>query len=419
MARIAIIGSGISGMGAAYLLHPHHTVTLYEKNAVIGGHTRTKLADFGDVQIPVDTGFIVFNDRNYPHLTGLFSTLDVPVIKSDMSFAMTLDRGRFEWGAKDFNAVFGQRRNFFKPPFHRLLREVLRFNREAPGRVAVSPQMTLGELAAAMKLSDRFLRHYILPMGGAIWSAPPSLILGFPARTFVQFFENHGLLSLEGQPQWYTVAGGSREYVVRLTAPFAAQIRTGCAAVKVTRENGLVQVTDGRGETYEYDRIILASHADESLALLADATAEERRILGAFTFQKNHAVLHRDPSFMPKRKRCWASWVYHCEGAAGDELSIGVTYWMNLLQSIDAKYPLFVTLNPGREIAPENVFDRHDFEHPVFTHAAIAAQAEIPGLQGVQNTWFCGAWQRHGFHEDGLASAVNVAQQMGANIPWL
>jgi predicted NAD/FAD-binding protein len=417
MANIAIIGSGISGMGSAHLLHPHHTITLYEKNKVVGGHTRTRNVRYGDRDIAVDTGFIVFNKRNYPNLTPLFEQLGVPIQESNMTFAATVDDGALEWCARDLNGVFGQRRNLLRPSFYKLMAHVLRFNREAKQAVSSNPTMTLGELLGQLKLSQQFLNYYILPMGGAIWSAPPSKILGFPAATFVRFFENHGLLATSGQPQWYTVTGGSQEYVKRITAPFMDRIRTNCAVTRVTRADGTVQVSDSRGETLTYDRVIFASHADETLAMLADATDAERSILGAFTYQNNHAVLHRDPRVMPKRKRCWASWVYMANNA-GSEANISVTYWMNLLQSIDNRYPLFVTLNPIVDIKPEYIFDEHDFTHPVFTREAIAAQARIPELQGQQNTWFAGAYQRYGFHEDGLMSAVNVANSMGVRAAW-
>jgi len=417
MATIAIIGSGISGMGSAHLLHPHHTITLYEKNAIIGGHTRTRTIKYNNREIAVDTGFIVFNKRNYPNLTPLFEQLGVPVQESNMTFAATLDNGTLEWCARDLNGVFGQRRNLLRPSFYKLMAHVARFNREAKHTVASNPTMTLGELIAQLKLSQQFLNYYILPMGGAIWSAPPSKILGFPAATFIRFFENHGLLATSGQPQWYTVTGGSQQYVKRIIAPFSDCIRTNCGVTRVTRANGQVQVSDTRGETLIYDEVIFASHADETLAMLADATDAERSILGAFTYQNNHAVLHRDVRVMPQRKRCWASWVYMANNA-GSEANISVTYWMNLLQSIDTNYPLFVTLNPIIDIKPEYIFDEHDFTHPVFTSEAIAAQARIPELQGQQNSWFAGAYQRYGFHEDGLWSAVNVANGLGVRAPW-
>ena len=420
MKRIAVIGTGISGMGAAYLLHQAgHSVTVYEKNAVTGGHTRTMEVDYNGNSIPVDTGCSVYNIPNYPHLTAMFKHLGVATQKSDMSFAITINQGRLEWGARSLNAVFGQRRNLLRPSFYRLIRDILRFNAEAIAMVEKSPELTLGEMIQAMKLGDWFLRYYILPMGGAIWSCPPKTMLQFPAQTFVQFFKNHALLDIKDQHQWYTVTGGSREYMAKLTAPFLDRIRTDCAALKVVRSQDKVQVADSRGEVHEYDRVVFACHANETLEMLVDATEEERTVLGAFHYQKNRAYLHRDSSIMPKRKACWASWVYHAEGKAGAEPDIAVTYWMNLLQSIDHRHPLFVTLNPVRPIDPSLVFDEHVFEHPVFTREAIAAQTQIPALQGKQNSWFCGAYTRYGFHEDGLSSAVKVAESMGVPIPWL
>jgi uncharacterized protein len=417
MYSIAIIGSGISGMGTAHLLHPKHAITLYEKNAVTGGHTRTKLVDYDGVSIPVDTGFIVYNERNYPNLVGLFKQLNVPTHKSDMTFAATVDGGKFEWCARDVNGVFGQRRNILNPHFYRMLRDVMRFNKRARAMVDAKPELTLGGLVAALKLGSGFMKNYLLPMGGAIWSCSPTTMLAFPARTFIQFFENHGLMAFTGQPQWYTVTGGSREYMARLIAPFADRIRTHCAAVSVRRTAEGVFVRDSRGEELRYDRVVFASHADETLAMLSDATPTEREILGAFQYQTNEAYLHRDVSVMPTRKRCWASWVYHANNA-GDEPAISVTYWMNLLQGIDDSKPLFVTLNPYLPIAPELVFDQHTFTHPVFTRESIAAQARLPEIQGQNNSWFAGAYTRYGFHEDGLLSAVNVAKSMGEVIPW-
>lgn len=419
MTRIAIIGTGISGMGAAYLLHAGgHDITVYEKNSVTGGHTRTKEVVYDGKTIPVDTGFIVYNTPNYPNLTAMFKHLGVATQKSDMSFAVTIDHGRLEWGARTLNSVFGQRSNLLRPSFYRMIRDLLRFNANAVAMVEQHPSLTLGDMIAAMKLGDGFLRYYLLPMGGAIWSCPPKTMLGFPAATFVRFFQNHALLDIKNQHQWYTVTGGSREYMAKLTAPYRDHIRTDCGVVRVVRSPGHVRITDSRGETHEYDRVVFACHANEALAMLSGPSDEERNVLGAFSYQKNVAYLHRDSSIMPKRKTCWASWVYHAQGRAGDEADIGVTYWMNLLQSIDRHMPLFVTLNPVQPIDPELVFDTHVFEHPVFTREAIAAQTQIPALQGKQNSWFCGAYTRYGFHEDGLGSAVKVAESMGVPIPW-
>jgi predicted NAD/FAD-binding protein len=419
MGRIAIIGTGISGLSAAYLLHPHHDITVYEKDARAGGHSRTVTVRHGDRDIPVDTGFIVFNERNYPNLTGLFRHLGVAVKDSDMTFGLTVDGGRLEWGARDFNAVFGQRRNLLRPGFYKLLLQVMRFNASVSQEAARLPNTTLGELLTRMKLGRDFRRSYLLPMAGAIWSCPPQQMLEFPAQTFVRFFENHGLLSVSGQPQWRTVEGGSQQYVNRLTASFSHRIRTGCGATRVVRRNRGVTVIDAQGGEERYDEIVFGCHADETLAILSDASVEERKALGAIGYQRNVAVLHSDPGFMPKNKRCWASWVYHADNHHEDQPAISLTYWMNSLQGIDERYPLFVTLNPSLEIAPEHVFDTHTFMHPVFDFEALEAQRSLKAMQGIRNTWYCGAYLGHGFHEDGLASAIRVATALGATVPWI
>jgi predicted NAD/FAD-binding protein len=417
MARIAIVGTGISGLGAAYLLNPHHDITVYEKAARIGGHTRTVTVSYNGTKIPVDTGFIVFNRQNYPNLTGLFHYLDVPTHESDMTFAATIGEGWLEWGAKNVNAIFGQRRNLLRPGFFRLLRDVIRFNGHALNTVEKHPRISLGELIELLNLGDWFRRYYLLPMAGAIWSCPPQQMLDFPAMSFVRFFENHGLLSVSGQPQWYTVTGGSQEYVRRLTQSFTSRIRTGCGVAEVARNSDGIEIRDDQGGVERYDHAILGCHADESLSILKDARSEDRALLGAFRYQPNRAILHKDPSVMPKRNACWASWVYKAD-VSTSELKISVSYWMNKLQGIDARFPLFVTLNPTQKIAPEHVFDEHIFYHPVFDAAAMAAQHGLSEIQGHQNTWYCGAYLRHGFHEDGLLSAVEIAKQFGIDAPW-
>lgn len=417
MAKIAVIGSGISGMGAAWLLHPHHDVTLFEKASRVGGHSRTVTVNHGGKIIPVDTGFIVFNRPNYPNLSALFRHLDVPVHKSDMTFAATIAGGRLEWGAESLNSVFGQRRNIVSPRFHKLVRDVLKFNAEAVDAVDRYPDCTIAELADKLGLGDWFCQYYLLPMAGAIWSCPPCEIKNYPAHTLVRFFANHHLLSTDGQHQWYTVTGGSQEYVKRLIAPLLGRIRTSCGAVAVTRRGGAVQIADSSGHTERFDKVVFASHGDETLELLRDATDEERNVLSAFRFQPNRAVLHKDISVMPRRRRCWASWVYASDGAQ-NEPAIGVSYWMNRLQGIADTHPLFVSLNPVQPIADEHVFDTHEFSHPIFDASAITAQAAVQRLQGTANTFYCGAWLRHGFHEDGLHSAVTVAERMGIRAPW-
>ena len=417
MAKIAIVGTGISGLGAAFLLNPDHDITVYEKAARIGGHTRTMTVDHDGEAIPVDTGFIVFNRPNYPNLTGLFAHLGVPTHASDMTFAASIKDGWLEWGLKDLDSLLGQRRNLLRPRFALLVRDVLKFNAQAHDTVERHPELNVQGLIDKLGLGDWFRRFYLLPMSGAIWSCPPGEMMTVPARTLVQFFANHHLMSFTGQPQWRTVTGGSQEYVSRLIAPFAHRIRTHCAAVAVTRQDGKVQIKDAQGGSNTYDQVVMASHGDETLALLKDVDREEQDALTPFRYQKNIAVLHRDESIMPRRRRCWASWNYVSDG---DILhpKITVTYWMNLLQGIDQKYPLFVSLNPKREIPDHLVFDRTEFDHPVFDEAAIAAQIRVAQLQSRRGTWFAGAHLGHGFHEDGLASAVRVARGLGAQIPW-
>ena len=417
MAKIAIVGTGISGLGAAFLLHPDHEITVYEKAPRLGGHSRTLTVDYDSKAIPVDTGFIVFNKPNYPNLSGLFAHLGVPTHESDMTFAASIRGGWLEWGAQNLDAVFGQRRNLLRPRFAKLVRDVLHFNSHAEATVARHPGLSLDELITRMGLGEWFRRYYLLPMSGAIWSCPPCEMMRFPAATLIRFFANHHLLSVSGQPQWRTVTGGAQEYVSRLTAGFSNRIRTNCGAAEITRTNSKVQIRDTQGGFETYDQLVMACHGNEALALLKDCAPAERAALSAFRYQKNIAVLHRDQGQMPKRKRCWASWVYTSDGDFMNP-SISVTYWMNRLQGIDATRPLFVSLNPKTEIAPDLVFDRTEFDHPVFDAAAIASQTRIAALQGTNSTWFCGAHLRHGFHEDGLWSAVTVARRLGARVPW-
>jgi len=417
MPKIAIIGSGISGLASAYFLKRKHDITLYEREDRLGGHSRTITVRKDGRIIPVDTGFIVFNERNYPNLTALFAELGVPVKDSDMTYAMSVGDGEFEWGAQDLNTIFGQRRNIFRPSFYRLFGEVMRFNRAAEEAVAANPVISLGDLIASMGLSEKFRQLYLLPMSGAIWSSPPRQMLAFPAKVFVDFFRNHGLLAMSGQPQWRTVDGGSKEYVARIAASLGDTVKTGCAAVSVRRDKAAVQVTDTTGATTSFDHVIFACHSDEALALLADPTAGEATALGAIRYQRNDAILHADPRFMPRRQRCWASWNYNSDGK-GNEPAVSVTYWMNRLQGIDRSFPLFVTLNPQSKVADSNIYDRHVFHHPVFDAPAISAQRDIAGMQGQNNTWFCGAYLRHGFHEDGLHSALKVVEQLGCAPAW-
>lgn len=419
MSRVAIVGSGISGMGAAYLLNgAGHDVTVYEAGSHVGGHARTLQVPYGNRDVAVDTGFIVFNHQNYPHLCGMFRHLGVATEKSDMTFALSENSGELEWGAKNPNAVFGQRSNLLRPEFWGFVFDIFRFNRKALKTAQANPGMTLGQLLAHIGTGEWYAKYFILPIGGAIWSCSLEQMLHFPALTFVDFFKRHGLLSVVGQPQWYTVTGGSREYVKRLVAPYQDKIRLNTPVVRVERGAAGVSVTDAHGQSEVYEQVVMACHGDQALAMLSGASEKERDILGTFSYSRNMVVLHRDETIMPKRKRCWASWVYHAEESV-PKGQISVTYWMNLLQNIDFDKPLFVTLNPHREIPEERIFNSHMFEHPVYTPASIAASARLPEIQGKDRVWFCGAHWRNGFHEDGLASGVAVAQALGAKVPWL
>jgi hypothetical protein len=413
--RIAVIGGGISGMAAAHLLSRGNAVVLYEAAPRLGGHARTVIAGRrGDR--PVDTGFIVFNRPTYPHLSALFDALDVPVVNSDMSFGVSIDGGRIEYGLADLNAVLCQRRNALRPGFVRMIRDIFRFNAMAEG--AMSPDITIGGLLDRLGTGRWFRDYYLTPLSGAIWSTPTRGILDFPAHAMVRFLKNHGLMSYTGQHQWLTVAGGSVEYVRRLEAAMrgaGVDIRTHAPVASIRRIGAGVEVRAQGALPEIYDDVVIAAHSDEALALLADPSPAERAALSAIRYQPNHAVLHADPRVMPTRRAAWSSWVYTEErGHSADRISL--SYWMNRLQPIPQDDPMFVTLNPVRPIRDDLVYDAVTFRHPLYDTAAIAAQGAIRAMNGAQNTWFCGAWMRDGFHEDGFASAVDVVAAMDRRV---
>lgn len=421
--RIAVIGAGISGLGTAWALARHHDVTVFEADARPGGHSNTVEVDYDGACIAVDTGFIVFNNWNYPNLLALFAHLQVPFIKSDMSFSVSVGEaerpGQLEWSGESLRTLFAQKRNLFNPRFHRMWRDILRFNRAAAtdldaGRLA---GLSLGDYLQRQRYGDGFMLDYLLPMGAAIWSTPLGGMMDFPAETCVRFFRNHGLLSIDDRPQWYTVQGGSREYLRRLIADTPARLRLSSPVRALRRQAGGVTVTCDAG-TEPFDQAVLACHADQSLVLLREqASAAERDILSRFRFQPNRAVLHRDPALMPVRKQVWASWNYLSEPRRDLQRRVGLTYWMNRLQSIDYRHPLFVSLNPPREPAAGTVFAEFSYEHPLFDRAAIEAQRRLDDIQGRDRLWFCGAWCRYGFHEDGLAAALEIARRLDAPSP--
>jgi len=410
--RIAVIGGGISGLSAAHDLAAHADVTLYEAAPRLGGHARTVLAGRNGDQ-PVDTGFIVFNYATYPHLTRLFSDLGVPVERSNMSFAASIDDGRLEYGLRSLGTVFAQASNLASPRFLAMLRDIGRFNGKAPA-LATDDGMTLDDLLDRLRVGDWFRRFYLRPLTGAIWSTPEIEMGAFPARTLVRFMQNHALMAAGGQHQWFTVTGGSIQYLSRIEAALLRQgatLRTGCAVRAVERSASGVTIHSQDGRSDSFDQVVMACHPDIALRLLARPTVREARALGAVRYQDNHAVLHRHPAVMPRRRSCWSSWNYAAR-SSHSQPRIGITYWMNRLQNIPETDPLFVTLNPSRPIADGAIYDTTTFRHPVFDRAALAAQDEIAALQGRDRTWFAGAWLRHGFHEDGIHSARQVTRAL-------
>lgn len=408
--RVAVVGGGIAGLSAAWALAGAADVTLLEAEGRLGGHART--VDAGrNGDRPVDTGFIVFNHATYPHLGRLFRELEVPIERSDMSFGASVDGGRIEYALRDARSLLARPANAFSPEFLGMLRDVLRFNRSAEANMASA--QTVGELTRALGVGEGFRRLYLRPFCGAIWSLPDAEVDALPAEMLVRFFRNHGLLSLSGQHQWWTVTGGSRAYVDRLARRLKAdgtRLCTGALVQSVVRrETGVDLAIRGAG-THCFDQVVFACHADQALALLANPTAAERRLLGAIRFRANRAVLHADPGQMPRRRACWSSWNAR---AGAPDAAVGVTYWMNRLQNLPETDPLFVTLNPATPIADALVYDETVFHHPVFDAAAFGAQAGIAGIQGQNRTWFAGAWLRNGFHEDGVASALRIARGLG------
>ncbi len=418
--RVAVIGSGIAGNIAARALVRDHDVILYEKRERPGGHSATVDVDYDGVSIAVDTGFIVYNTLNYPNLTALFDFLGVDTEQSDMSFAVSDRRRGLEWGGDNLNAVFAQRRNLVSPRFLSMLMEMLRFNRcpvrdRRAGRLA---GLTLREYLAWQRFSQGFWSNYLVPMGAAIWSMPAEETLGFPAESFVAFFENHGLLSFN-QPIWRTVTGGSRTYVKRLLQPLGAGVRLGAPVVGV-RRGSQITVRDATGAEDRFDHVVIAAHSDQALTMLVDASPRERAILGAVRYRPNTVYLHRDARLMPRLRRVWSSWNF----IAGDrpatrDAGVEVSYWMNRLQNIDRAYPIFITLNPDKPPDPDLTFDVFEYDHPQFDMAALQAQRALDEIQGDRNTWFCGAWCGYGFHEDGIAAGLAVASRLGSVAPWI
>jgi predicted NAD/FAD-binding protein len=417
--RVAVIGSGISGAAAAWALHPTAEVTLFEAERRPGGHTATVEVDYDGRTVAVDTGFIVYNELNYPELTKLFALLGVATHVSDMGFSLSLDGGRLEWSGSSYRTIFAQKRNFFSPSFLWMLREILRFNRQcledrAAGELA---HRSIGDYLRHRKFSDAFRDNYLMPMAAAIWSTPRIKMLDYPAAAFVSFFDNHRLVHNE-RPMWRTVTGGSKRYLERLLAPIGGNLRLGAPVSSIVRDALGVSVWSAHGGAERFDDVVIGAHSDQALAMLGDPSPAEQRILGAIPYRPNRVVLHRDPRPMPKRRAAWSAWNYLRSGRDADENVVCVTYWMNRLQGIDDDRPIFVSLNPAVEPRAELTFGEWSFAHPQFDAHALAAQSRLHEIQGARRTWFAGAWTRHGFHEDGLRSGLDAACALGAMVPW-
>jgi predicted NAD/FAD-binding protein len=413
--KIAVVGAGISGLASAWLLNQGHDVTLFEAGDYIGGHTHTVDIELDGARFPVDTGFLVFNHRTYPKLTALFRELKVDTVASDMSFAVSMAEPNLEWAGSSLATLFAQKRNLARPGFWRMLQDTLRFNRETAGAL---PELTLGAFLEREGYSAEFRDWYLLPMAAAIWSCPTQAMLDYPLTTFVRFARNHGLLQIVDRPQWQTVRGGGREYVARIVATLS-DVRLATPVKSVLRDADGVWLGLPGGDCERFDEVVLACHSDQALALLGTAASvAERRILGAIRYQPNRAVLHTDASLLPRDERVWSAWNYMAGARSGGEQPVSVSYLINHLQPLPTQTPVIVSLNPHLEPAPATVIGDWDYDHPLFDQAAIGAQAQLDAIQGVERLWFCGAWGGYGFHEDGLASALAVANRLGCRAPW-
>jgi len=419
--KIAVVGSGISGMSAAWLLSQAHRVTLYEAASRLGGHSHTVEAPSPRGPVPVDTGFIVYNPVNYPNLVALFHHLGVPTKPSNMGFAVSLDAGRIEYGGDNLATLFSQGRNLVSPRFWSMLFDLLRFYREAPAHAdrLESDLTTLGEFLDSQGYGTAFQQDHLLPQAAAIWSTSAQDVRDYPAAAFIRFCENHGLLKITDRPVWRTVDGGSRAYVARLTAAYADRVRLAAPVKSVMRVSDGVVIRDGRGDVETFDQVVIATHANDGLDLLEMPLPAERAALGCFSYSRNLAVLHSDESLMPLRRGLWSAWNYMGTATSEGDRRLCVTYWMNRLQGLPADMPLFVTLNPLRPPAREKVVQSEIYEHPRFDAAAIRAQKTLWSLQGQGGVWWCGAYFGSGFHEDGLQSGLAVAEAIGCvRRPW-
>ncbi len=417
--NIGVIGAGVAGIVAAFLLQRKHKVTLFEKNNYFGGHTNTIVIDAGpDARTPVDTGFIVCNDRTYPLFQAFLSQLGVSLRPSDMSFSYTCGQTGLTYASRNFNALFAQRRNLFRPGFWGLLLEILRFNHQTQKKLSAGlmREDTLGEYLKREHFSERLIEQYLIPMGAAIWSTPDRKMMDFPAESFARFFENHGLLSLTDQPRWYCVDGGSHSYVKAFLNSFRGTAIRNCGVSAVARTESGVVVCRADGTEERFDRVVIATHADEAYALLTDPSEEETRLLSPWEYSENHTVLHTDVSVLPSNRRAWASWNYVRESHIVSDVPVTVTYYMNRLQCLATERHYCVTLNPGAAFSPQHLLREIRYRHPMYTFESLATQKELPNLNGCNNTYFCGSYFGYGFHEDAVRSAVKVGAAFGVTL---
>ena len=413
--KIAIVGTGISGMVTAYLLSDSHDLTIFEKNDYIGGHTHTIDVDAGGKTYPVDTGFIVFNEATYPNFVELLRRLDVPWKNSRMSFSLRCEQTGLEFCPSSLDSFFAQRRNLFRPSFHRMVLDIFRFRREALELLKQPDEaVTLAKYLEGKNYSPLFIEKFILPMGAAIWSADPIRFRQFPARYFVEFFHNHGFLNVRNQPQWLVVRGGSKRYVEKLIQPFADRIRLNCAVASIAHREDCVEVRSRTGGVERFDAVVLAVHSDEALALLSDPSEAEKEVLAAIPYQENLTVLHADPSVLPRNRKCWAAWNYHVPRESLGRVTL--TYQMNILQGLEAPVEFCVTLNRAAEIDPEKTVRKLLYSHPIYTPEGRSAQRRREEINGARGTYYCGAYWGHGFHEDGVKSALAVCKHFGKGL---